>query len=143
MPACGFDSVPSDISAHLANKTLKSLGPSSTGEYFGAGNSLSSQAMSGGISGGTVASMMTALEVTPKHLIRQSKLPYAISPIVGIRPAFRLLYDLPIPGAKTLRGAIFFMAPSNRAVVQRSFGLLALQAIESKGQCYRIPHHGI
>lgn len=99
--------------------------------------------MSGGISGGTVASMMTALEVTPKHLIRQSKLPYAISPIVGIRPAFRLLYDLPIPGAKTLRGAIFFMAPSNRAVVQRSFGLLALQAIESKGQCYRIPHHGI
>ncbi|KAF9478098.1 saccharopine dehydrogenase [Pholiota conissans] len=132
VPACGFDSMPSDISAYLANKTLKSLGPSSTGEYLDAGNSLSAQQFIGGISGGTVSTAMVVFGKVPKRALKEAGRPYSTSPVVGIRPAFRFLYDLPVPGSKTLTGALFFMAPSNKSVVQRTFGLFELQKRENK-----------
>ena len=50
--------------------------------------------------------------------------------IGGIRPQFRLFYDLHIPGEHPTIGSFFFMQPTNRALVQRSFGLLELQALE-------------
>ncbi|KAF8190797.1 Saccharopine dehydrogenase-domain-containing protein [Pholiota molesta] len=132
VPACGFDSIPSDVSAYLANKTLKSLGASSTGEYLNPGTSRSAHEFRGGISGGTIASLMTYLDKTPKRIMKEAGRPYSTSPIIGVRPAFRFLYDLPVPNAKTLNGAIFFMAQSNRAIVQRTFGLFELQKQEKK-----------
>ena len=50
--------------------------------------------------------------------------------IGGTRPQFRLFYDLHIPGERPTIGAFYFMQPSNRALVQRTFGLLELQALE-------------
>ncbi|KAF8963594.1 Saccharopine dehydrogenase-domain-containing protein [Flammula alnicola] len=128
VPSCGFDSVPSDISAFLANKTLKSVGPSSTGEYLTVGPSTSGFRFRCGISGGTIASAMVSLDKIPKRIARESRQAYVLSPFIGLRPTFRFLYNLPIPNAKTLKGAIFFMASLNRAIVQRTFGLLELEA---------------
>lgn len=73
VPACGFDSVPSDAAAYIANKTLKSIGPSSTnGEYLDADTSISAFSFRGGISGGTIASFMASIEVVPDHVRRDS-----------------------------------------------------------------------
>ncbi|KIM40396.1 hypothetical protein M413DRAFT_446577 [Hebeloma cylindrosporum] len=127
VPSCGFDSIPSDISAHLANKTLKSIGSSLTGEYLNLGASTSAFSFYGGISGGTIASAMTAIERVPRRVVKQSRLPYVLSPYVGLAPRFRLLYSLPVPGSKTIKGGIFVMGAGNRALVQRTFGLLEMQ----------------
>ncbi|KAF9562971.1 hypothetical protein CPC08DRAFT_662407 [Agrocybe pediades] len=128
VPACGFDSMPSDISAWLANKTLKSIPPALNDQYLNLGTSLTAHSFEGGISGGTIASFMTLLEQTPKSNRRESALPYVLSPFVGLRsPPLRLLYNLAVPGAKKLQGALFVMAPPNRAVVQRTFGLLEME----------------
>ena len=128
VPSCGFDSVPSDISAYLANKTLKSIGPSSTGEYLNSGSSTSAFRFHGGISGGTIESAMTAIEKVPFRLAKQARVPYSLSPYVGLAPHFRLLYSLPVPGSKTIKGAIFVMGAGNRALVQRTYGLLEIQS---------------
>ncbi|KAF8808044.1 saccharopine dehydrogenase [Phlegmacium glaucopus] len=129
VPSCGFDSVPSDAAVHLANKTLKSIGPSTNGEYLNMDTSTSAFSFRGGISGGTIASFMTAIESVPDSVRRETRQPYATSPIVGITPPpFRFLYNLSIPGMKPLIGAFFIMGPGNTALVQRSCGLLELYA---------------
>jgi len=128
VPACGFDSVPSDVSAYLANKTLKSIGPSSTGEYLNPGTSTSAFRFYGGLSGGSIASVMTSIEKVPFQVSKQSRRPYSLSPYVGLIPRFRFLYSLPVPGSKTIKGGIFVMGAGNRSLVQRTFGLLEIQS---------------
>lgn len=128
VPACGFDSVPSDISAHLANKTLKALGPDGSGEYLSIGDCTSGVAFKGGVSGGTIASAITAMEQVPRRFRRESMRPYSLSPFQGSRsPFFRSVYSLFIPGEKPIRGGLWIMAASNRGIVQRTFGLLQTQ----------------
>ncbi|CAA7262294.1 unnamed protein product [Cyclocybe aegerita] len=142
VPASGFDSVPSDISAYLANKTLKSL-PPTNGEYVQAGPSTSAQLFRGGVSGGTIASAMTMIEKVPKHVLKEARLPYSLSPVVGVvRPPFKALYKLPVPGAKQLLGGFFVMAPTNRSVVQRTFGLLEWQVAEGKRKEAQVERYG-
>ena len=128
VPGCGFDSIPSDISAYLANKTLKSIEPSPTGGYLNPGTSTSAFRFYGGVSGGTIASFMALIEKVPFRVIKQSMLPYSLSPYVGLAPRFRFLYSLPVPGSKTIKGGIFIMGDGNRALVQRTFGLLEIQS---------------
>ncbi|KAF8167524.1 Saccharopine dehydrogenase-domain-containing protein [Crassisporium funariophilum] len=143
VPSCGFDSIPSDTSAHLANKTLKSLGPASNGQYHDAGVSTTAHHFKSGVSGGTIASVMVGIEQLPKHLRRQSMKPYTLSPFEGERPLpFRFVNKLPIPGATTLIGAFFVMGPGNTALVQRTFGLLELQAKGLEHSCLatRVKH---
>lgn len=124
--------MPSDISAYLANKTLKSLGLSSNGEYLTLGDSTSAINLRSGVSGGTVASAMVALETVPKNEAKESMLPYSISPFLGSKTQpFRFLYNLVVPGAKTLVGGHWIMASSNKAVVERTFGLLEVQGLTS------------
>jgi short subunit dehydrogenase-like uncharacterized protein len=139
VPSCGFDSIPSDAAAHLANKFLKSIGPSKNGEYLNADTSTSAFSFRGGISGGTIDSVMTAIEKVPRDVLREARPPYAISPIVGAPlspPPWRFLYNLSIPGRKPLVGAFFIMGPGNTAVVQRSYGLLELHAKTGKLYCF-------
>jgi len=131
VPACGFDSVPSDISAWLANKTLKSIPPAPNGLYLNLGTSITAHNFQGGISGGTIASFITLLDDVPQENREESVIPYITSPFVGLRfPSDKMLYELAVPGAKKLKGAFFVMAPSNRAVVQRTFGLLEMHEID-------------
>ncbi|KAG6847861.1 hypothetical protein H0H93_005463 [Arthromyces matolae] len=55
---------------------------------------------------------------------------YSLSPVKGeSSPHFRFLYEDTIPGEAPTRGSFFVMAPANKRLVQRTFGLLELQAI--------------
>ena len=72
VPSCGFDSVPSDAAAYLANKTLKSIGPSKDGEYLEADTSISAFSFRGGVSGGSIASFMATIEAVPDNVWRDS-----------------------------------------------------------------------
>ena len=91
VPACGYDSVPSDIVAWLANKTLKSYASlKRPGEQFiGIRSSISAQRPKGGFSGGTAASGMAMLEDTPKEVRRAALTPYSLSP----GACFNTLYE--------------------------------------------------
>jgi len=71
---------------------------------------------------------MTAIEKVPFRVMIQAMLPYSLSPYVGLAPRFRFLYSLPVPGSKTIKGGIFIMGDGNRALVQRTFGLLEIQS---------------
>ena len=129
--------MPSDAAVFLANKTLKSIGPSANGEYLGADSSISAFSFQGGVSGGTIASFMAVIESVPDDVRRDAFQPFVISPFVGAPPfPFRFLYTLPIFELKPLIGAFFIMAPGNTAVVQRSYGLLELHAKTGKLYCF-------
>ena len=138
VPSCGFDSVPSDAAAYLANKTLKSIGPSSTdGEYLDVDTSISAFSFRGGVSGGTINSFMSTIEAVPDDVRQDGNRPYVISPFIGGPPfPMQLLYNLPIPGMKPLIGGFFIMGAGNTAVVQRSYGLLELHANTGKFYCF-------
>lgn len=75
IPSCGYDSIPSDVSAYLSNKTLKSM-PSP----LNVGSSVTAHKVRGGISGGTISTMMTVFEDVPRKNFRQSTTDYSISP---------------------------------------------------------------
>ena len=61
IPCCGFDSVPADVVVYLASKTAKSvLGPSGYLE-----DSISLYSLKGGISSGTLASVISSIEDVP------------------------------------------------------------------------------
>ena len=66
----------------VANKTLKAyVAANRPGTPFvGLGTSLSAQKHKGGISGGTLASLITSIEEYPKEVRREGMKPYSISP---------------------------------------------------------------
>ncbi|KAG1828525.1 Saccharopine dehydrogenase-domain-containing protein [Suillus variegatus] len=123
VPCCGLDSVPSDILAFVANKTLKSFGgPSTTIDL-----STSAWKLGGAsISGGTFSTILTALEDVPKHKLLAIRQNFALSPVEGTHSARpRMLYTLPYSD-RPVYGAWYFMAITNSQVVQRSWGLYEL-----------------
>ncbi|KAJ2931520.1 hypothetical protein H1R20_g5585, partial [Candolleomyces eurysporus] len=133
VPSCGYDSIPSDMVPWLANKTLKAyVAANRPGTPFvGLGTSLSAQKHKGGISGGTLASLITSLEDYPKDIMREGSKPYCISPVVGRKqPGPRFIYELVIPRAKSLVGGFWVMRNTNVWLVQRTFGLLEAKALE-------------
>ncbi|KAF9529743.1 Saccharopine dehydrogenase-domain-containing protein [Crepidotus variabilis] len=135
VPSCGFDSIPSDSTAYLSNKTLKSL-PSSTGLPLYAGTSTTVHNFNGGISGGTISTALTILEEIPHSDIKFAAKQYSLSPFVGKKQGglgFKYLYKLVVPGLprKNYIGGFFFMSPANRSLVQRTFGLFELHAAQS------------
>ena len=137
VPSCGFDSMPSDAAAYLANKTLKSVGPSENGEYLDVDTSISAFQFRGGISGGTIDSAMSTIEVVPDDVRQDASRPYSTSPFIGGSPfPLQFLYTLPISGTKPMIGGFFIMGPGNTAVVQRSYGLLELHAKTGKLCCF-------
>jgi short subunit dehydrogenase-like uncharacterized protein len=120
VPACGFDSVPSDLGAYVVIRYLQhALGVacSEVKAYF---------VLYGGLNGGTLASLMV-LNEDPAQLA-QVRDPFLLDPpnggakdVAANRDPEQPMYDADI-GAWT---APFFMGPVNTRVVRRSAALYA------------------
>ncbi|KAJ7935359.1 Saccharopine dehydrogenase-domain-containing protein [Mycena leptocephala] len=130
IPSCGLDSIPADIVAYLSSKTLRDT----AGQPVGIDTSLSAYSMRGGMSGGTIGTGITTLEKVPQEELRVSQRDYTISPSIGVPlPRRPLVYRLFLPDTrKTLTGCLYFMARTDRALVQRTWGLLQAEAAEDK-----------
>ena len=126
--ACGFDSVPSDLSVYALHRAAQEDG---AGEL--AGTDLVVRSFSGGLSGGTIASMMEVLNTASNDpdARRQLADPYTLStdrsaePELGPQPD--LLWRRGNRIAPELTGlwtAGFVMAPYNTRIVRRSNALL-------------------
>ena len=75
VPACGFDSLPSDIVVYLANKAAKdNLGPEA-----GITRSQTFVRWNGAFSGGSLATLYSILEDVPKSIMRESRADYYLS----------------------------------------------------------------
>ena len=123
VPAVGWDSLPSDILVYLANKTLKCVdGPT-------ADISQSTTAWlvkSGGVSGGSINTLITTIEDVPMDKLVASSADYALSPITGLPSARKipqLFYTLPLSGNPPVVGCYWIMEGINKAIIQRSWGL--------------------
>ncbi|KAF5365928.1 hypothetical protein D9758_006689 [Tetrapyrgos nigripes] len=124
VPACGMDSLPSDISVYVANKALKAASALSASPLQ-IESSITSWHFDGLVSYGSFSTMMTALELVPKSMMNESRRPYYLSPVSGrLPPGPRLLYKLSIPNTlDTHIGGIFVMKNANQAIVERSWGI--------------------
>jgi len=121
VPACGFDSVPSDIGAYLVARHVRdSLGTGcrSVRAYF---------TIAGGFNGGTIASMLSMAESTAA--MQRMRDPFLLDPSGEHSPEdIRASDD---PRRPTYDAAIkawtapFFMGPVNTRVVRRSAALFA------------------
>ncbi|KAI0031986.1 Saccharopine dehydrogenase-domain-containing protein [Vararia minispora EC-137] len=136
IPACGWDSAPSDIVVYMANKTLKSRYPNANIQ-----DCVSAVDVKSPVAGGSFATLFTSLEEVPKNILQYCNEPYPLSPrafplpLEYLRsersyPSFRLLYSLPAP-MSFIKGGIFLMSAVNRAVVERTWGLHQFQFITS------------
>jgi len=120
IPSCGVDSVPADISVHLASKTLgyAPLGPSTT-----------ATTMYGGVPGGTIASFLASCEDVPRNHLAITMTDWSLSPVPGApSPLPRLVYNFGGIGV----GSIPPFGLVNRALVQRTAGLLELARRETR-----------
>jgi hypothetical protein len=113
VPSCGIDSVPADVSVHLASETLGHT-PLAT--------STTSAGLSGGFPGGTIATFITACEDVPfNHLLLSSR-DWSLSPVPGARSPTPSLVNRLGPGSRIV-GGIGLFGRVNRALVQRTAGL--------------------
>ncbi|BGP28828.1 hypothetical protein JCM10296v2_000564 [Rhodotorula toruloides] len=117
---CGFDSIPSDIGAFLAVQRLKQVG----GDDVRAGKVRTSFRAKGGMSGGTLASIVNLRETEDKEALKVAADTYALSPIRGVHKGRPVVVGSQTFQGKTTWGAFFMMAPVNTAVVHRSWGVL-------------------
>jgi short subunit dehydrogenase-like uncharacterized protein len=125
--ACGFDSIPSDLSVYaLYRRALEDR----SGEL--ARTDFVVRSMSGGLSGGTIASGVEVLDAVSRDpdVRRQFADPYTLSPDraaepeLGAQPDWRRRRGRQIaPELTGLWTAGFMMAPSNTRVVRRSNAL--------------------
>lgn len=125
VPTCGMDCIPSDLCAYLGSKTLQSPIDSSTTAWH----------FDGVASGGSLATIFTMIEDVPREKLRWAMSNHALSPIVGLRQEkpFGLVRKLHIPYSdETLVGGRWFMSNVDRAIVQRTWGLLEYDAMEAR-----------
>ena len=126
--ACGFDSVPSDLSVYALFEAAR---------HDGAGELVDTdfvvRAMSGGLSGGTIASLLEVLRTVSSDpdMRRQFADPYTLSTDRGAEPELGPQSDLRwrrghqiAPELTGLWTAGFMMAPANTRIVRRSNALL-------------------
>jgi short subunit dehydrogenase-like uncharacterized protein len=126
--ACGFDSVPSDLSVYALYEAAR---------HDGAGELVDTdfvvRSMSGGLSGGTVASLLEVLRTVSgdPDMRRQFADPYTLSTDRGAEPELGPQSDLRwrrgrqiAPELTGLWMAGFMMAPANTRIVRRSNALL-------------------
>ncbi|KIL61105.1 hypothetical protein M378DRAFT_82903 [Amanita muscaria Koide BX008] len=138
VPCCAMDSIPSDLTVYLSNKTLKAaLEEAGHNDFTGKGSSIK-ESLTGyqpgktPLSGGTLHTVLAAFDGDRAKVMKTSQ-PYSLSPVTGVSiPIFQALYKLCIPGEKPLVGGFFMMRGINTAIVQRSFGLLEVQAEEEE-----------
>ncbi|KAF8599929.1 NAD(P)-binding protein [Ceratobasidium sp. AG-I] len=124
IPCSGYDSIPSDLAAHLAvealEKRISEAGVPAPTEI----KSVAAHRVKGGISGGTAATIFNMMEVVPREQ-RHVGSGWGLSPIPGpasFSPLPSILYSLPLI-RPPIYGGFFLMAPLNEAVVRRSWGL--------------------
>jgi short subunit dehydrogenase-like uncharacterized protein len=126
--ACGFDSVPSDLSVYSLYRAVRDA---DAGELTD--TDLVVKSFSGGVSGGTIASMMEVLNTasTDPDARRQLADPYTLTPDRHAEPELGPQPDLPwrsgrqiAPELAGLWTAGFVMAPYNTRIVRRSNALL-------------------
>ena len=126
--ACGFDSVPSDLSVYALYRAARDDG---AGEL--ADTDLVVRSFSGGLSGGTIASMMEVLDAASRDADARRQLadPYTLSTDRSAEPEIGPQPDLPwrrgrqiAPELTGLWTAGFVMAPYNTRIVRRSNALL-------------------
>ncbi len=125
--ACGFDSIPSDLTVYALHRRALEDG---AGELLG--TDFVVRSFAGGFSGGTVASMVEVLDATSSDadVRRQFADPYTLSPDRGAEPELGAQPDLRrrrgsqiAPELDGLWTAGFIMAPSNTRIVRRSNAL--------------------
>jgi short subunit dehydrogenase-like uncharacterized protein len=126
--ACGFDSIPSDLSVYALHRKVSDDGAGELGD-----TDFVVRGFSGGVSGGTVGSMLELFDISSRddQIRRQAADPYTLTSDRGAEP------DLgPQPDLRRRRGsdiapelagiwtAGFPMAPYNTRIVRRSNALL-------------------
>ncbi|QUR68290.1 saccharopine dehydrogenase family protein [Mycobacterium spongiae] len=126
--ACGFDSVPSDLSVYALHRAATDDG---AGELLA--TDFVVRSFAGGLSGGTIASMLEVLSTMSNDpdARRQLADPYTLSTDRGAEPELGPQPDLPwrrgrriAPELAGLWTTGFMMASTNTRVVRRSNGLL-------------------
>jgi short subunit dehydrogenase-like uncharacterized protein len=118
IPFCGFDSIPSDLSARLANEAMWA-------QHGEACSSVKTAfSIRGGFNGGTVASMLNMFASGEAKAVAD---PFLLNP-EGMRPANAQDHADPIGPRHDADFSAwlgpFFMAPINTRVVRRSAALL-------------------
>lgn len=126
--ACGFDSVPSDLTVYALYRAARDDG---AGELDG--TNLVVRSFSGGLSGGTIASLIEVLDKASGDADARRQLadPYTLSTDRSAEPELGDQPDLPwgrgrqlAPELAGLWTAGFMMAPYNTRIVRRSNALL-------------------
>lgn len=124
--SCGFDSVPSDLGTHVLHRQVRD---DDAGELTD--TTLVVTSLRGGISGGTIDSLRTQIDVTKRDpaLRRLTASPYSLSPDRAAEPDLGRQSDMALvrgediaPGLSGWK-APFFMGPYNTRVVRRSNAL--------------------
>ncbi|PCH36639.1 NAD(P)-binding protein [Wolfiporia cocos MD-104 SS10] len=126
VPASGFDTVPADLNVLLANKTLKAA----AGAGAGLARTLAVYRIEGGISGGTLDSILTTISIPAAHR-DEAMGDYGLSPgIKGIQSPRPPAY-FTVPHSRPREYAMeWIMARINIPTVQRSWGLHALASLQ-------------
>lgn len=126
--ACGFDSVPSDLTVYALFRAARDDGAGELGE-----TNFVVRSFRGGLSGGTFASMTEILRLASSDPEVRNQLsdPYTLSTDRGAEPELGPQPDLPLrrggqlaPELRELWTAGFVMAPYNTRIVRRSNALL-------------------
>ena len=125
--ACGFDSVPSDLTVYALYRAAQRDGAGELGDTH-----LVVRSFSGGLSGGTIATLLEVLDTASSdpEARRQLNDPYTLSSDRGAEPELGRQPDLPLhrgrdiaPELSGLWTAGFMMAPYNTRIVRRSNAL--------------------
>ncbi|KAI0076365.1 NAD(P)-binding protein [Panus rudis PR-1116 ss-1] len=119
IPGCAFNSLLFDLSVYLSYKELKSISPDSSID-----RSVSACKARGGISGGTLGSIMSDFENLPAWKRTMSRQDWAISPIMGSpQPPIQQVGQLPYTYPPVFCG-LAVSGYINRLNIQRTWSLL-------------------
>ncbi|KAB8218887.1 major facilitator superfamily domain-containing protein [Aspergillus novoparasiticus] len=125
IPCCGFDCVPSDLSTWLAARYIRRHFNAQTGRV-----DVCIHGVQGGISGGTLASVLQAFELHSLRHLYNAHAPYSLSPrqpspTVPIKRTSIWTKVLGLLWIKRLGWMAYQpQGPVDRAIVHRSWGLL-------------------
>jgi len=126
--SCGHDSIPSDLSVYALHRAAQENGAGELGD-----TNYVVRSFSGGLSGGTIASIMEVLRTASSDpdARRQLADPYTLTPDRGAEPELGRQPDLPwgrggqiAPELSGMWTAGYLMAPYNTRTVRRSNALL-------------------
>lgn len=125
--ACGFDSIPSDLSVFALYRQAAADGAGELGD-----TDLVVRSFAGGFSGGTIASMMEVMDAASRNQEARDAMedPYTLTPDRSAEPDLGPQSDLPwrrghdiAPELGKVWTAGFVMAPYNTRIVRRSNAL--------------------